>query len=67
MVRVGGTPEVVGGGKDNMVPNILYQLGFSNFDFPFAATLSLVSLVLIFGILGLLNVAMRRLERVGLG
>ncbi len=61
------TPQLVGGGKVNMVSNMVYQLGFSNFDFPFAATLSLVSLVLIFGILGLLNVAMRRLERVGLG
>jgi putative spermidine/putrescine transport system permease protein len=60
------TPQLVGGGKVNMVSNMVYQLGFSNFDFPFAATLSLASLALIFGILGLLGGGMRRLERVGL-
>jgi putative spermidine/putrescine transport system permease protein len=60
------TPQLVGGGKVNMVSNMVYQLGFSNFDFPFAATLSLVSLGLIFGILGLLNAGMRRLEAKGL-
>lgn len=60
------TPQLVGGGKVNMISNMVYQLGFSNFDFPFAATLSLVSLALIFGILGLLGVAMRRLEQTGL-
>ncbi len=60
------TPQLVGGGKVNMVSNMVYQLGFSNFDFPFAATLSLVSLALILGILGLLGAAMRRMEHVGL-
>lgn len=60
------TPQLVGGGKVNMVSNMVYQLGFSNFDFPFAATLSLVSLALIFAILGLLGRGMRRLERVGM-
>lgn len=60
------TPQLVGGGKVNMVSNMVYQLGFSNFDFPFAATLSLLSLGLIFGILGLLGAAMRRLERLGM-
>lgn len=60
------TPQLVGGGKVNMVSNMVYQLGFSNFDFPFAATLSLVSLALIFGILGLLGAGMRRLEARGL-
>jgi putative spermidine/putrescine transport system permease protein len=60
------TPQLVGGGKVYMISNMVYQLGFSNFDFPFAATLSLASLVLIFAILGLLGAGMRRLERVGL-
>jgi putative spermidine/putrescine transport system permease protein len=60
------TPQLVGGGKVNMISNMVYQLGFSNFDFPFAATLSLASLALIFAILGLLGTGMRRLERVGL-
>lgn len=59
------TPQLVGGGKVNMVSNLVYQLGFSNFDFPFAATLSLVSLALIFAILSLLGVVMRRMERAG--
>lgn len=60
------TPQLVGGGKVNMVSNMVYQLGFSNFDFPFAATLSLASLGLIFAILGILGAATRRLERAGL-
>lgn len=60
------TPQLVGGGKVNMVSNMVYQLGFSNFDFPFAATLSLVSLALIFAILGVFGVGMRRLEARGI-
>jgi putative spermidine/putrescine transport system permease protein len=60
------TPQLVGGGKVNMVSNMVYQLGFSNFDFPFAATLSLVSLALIFAILGVLGAGMRRLEARGI-
>ncbi len=59
------TPQLVGGGKVNMISNMVYQLGFSNFDFPFAAVLSMVALVLIFAILGLMNLGMRRLESVG--
>jgi putative spermidine/putrescine transport system permease protein len=60
------TPQLVGGGKVNMISNMVYQLGFSNFDFPFAATLSLVSLALILGILWLLARGMRRMEQAGL-
>lgn len=60
------TPQLVGGGKVNMISNMVYQLGFSNFDFPFAAVLSMVALALIFGVLGLMSLGMRRLERVGL-
>lgn len=60
------TPQLVGGGKVNMISNMVYQLGFSNFDFPFAAVLSMVALALIFAILGLMGLGMRRLERVGL-
>ena len=33
------TPQLVGGGKVNMVSNLVYQLGFANFNFPFAAAL----------------------------
>lgn len=60
------TPQLVGGGKVNMISNMVYQLGFSNFDFPFAAVLSMAALALILAILGLMSLGMRRLERVGL-
>jgi putative spermidine/putrescine transport system permease protein len=60
------TPQLVGGGKVNMISNLVYQLGFSNFDFPFAAVLSMAALALIFALLGLMSLGMRRLERVGL-
>ncbi len=60
------TPQLVGGGKVNMISNMVYQLGFSNFDFPFAAVLSIVALALIFSTLYLMGLGMRRLEQVGL-
>lgn len=60
------TPQLVGGGKVNMISNMVYQVGFSNFDFPFAAVLSLLALGLIFAILALMSLGMRQLEHVGL-
>jgi putative spermidine/putrescine transport system permease protein len=60
------TPQLVGGGKVNMISNMVYQVGFSNFDFPFAAVLSMVALALIFAILWLMGLGMKRLEHVGL-
>ena len=36
------TPQLVGGGKVNMISNMVYNMGFSNFDFPFAAVLSMI-------------------------
>ena len=60
------TPQLVGGGKVNMISNMVYQVGFSNFDFPFAAVLSMLALGLVFAILWLMGIGMRRLERVGL-
>lgn len=60
------TPQLVGGGKVNMISNMVYQVGFSNFDFPFAAVLSMLALGLVFAILWLMGAGMRRLERVGL-
>ena len=60
------TPQLVGGGKVNMISNMVYQVGFSNFDFPFAAVLSMLALGLVFAILCLMGAGMRRLERVGL-
>ncbi len=60
------TPQLVGGGKVNMISNMVYQLGFSNFDFPFAAVLSMVALALVFLVLYFMGLGLRRLERVGL-
>src|SRR5258706_3006757 len=31
------TPQLIGGGQVNMVANLVYQLGFASFNFPFAA------------------------------
>ncbi len=59
------TPQLVGGGKVNMVSNMVYHLGFASFNFPFAATLSMVSLLLIMAVLGLLGLCLKRLERKG--
>lgn len=60
------TPQLVGGGKVNMISNMVYQLGFSNFDFPFAAVLSMAALALVLLLLFFMGLGMRRLERVGL-
>ena len=60
------TPQLVGGGKVNMISNMVYQLGFSNFDFPFAAVLSMTALALTMLILAAMGMAMRRMEHMGL-
>ena len=39
------TPQVIGGGKVATVSTLVYQLGLSSFNFPFAATLSLAGLL----------------------
>jgi putative spermidine/putrescine transport system permease protein len=59
------TPQLVGGGKVNMISNLVYQLGFGNFNFPFAASLSVAGLVLTFASLALLRIGLRPLEKVG--
>ena len=59
------TPQLVGGGKVNMVSNLVYQLGFANFNFPFAASLSVGALALTFVSLVLMRLALRPLERMG--
>jgi putative spermidine/putrescine transport system permease protein len=28
------TPQLIGGGRVNMISNLVYQLGFSSFNFP---------------------------------
>ena len=56
------TPQLIGGGKVLMVSNLVYLQGLSSFNFPFAAALSLVALVLAVGSLALLQPAAKRLE-----
>jgi putative spermidine/putrescine transport system permease protein len=58
------TPQLIGGGRVNMVANLVYQLGFASFNFPFAASLSVAGLLLTFAVLGLLRVAARPLETI---
>ncbi|MBV8849865.1 MAG: ABC transporter permease [Methylobacteriaceae bacterium] len=56
------TPQLIGGGQVNMVSNLVYQLGFASFNFPFAASLSVAGLALAFAVLALLRAATRPLE-----
>jgi putative spermidine/putrescine transport system permease protein len=58
------TPQLVGGGKVNMISNLVYQLGFGNFNFPFAASLSVAGLALTFGSLVLMRAVLRPLEKI---
>ena len=58
------TPQLIGGGRVNMVSNLVYQLGFASFNFPFAASLSVAGLALTFGVLALLRAALRPLETI---
>src|SRR5215207_1223104 len=59
------TPQLISGGRVNMVSNLVYQLGFASFNFPFAASLSVAGLVLAFGMIALLRTALKPLESVG--
>ena len=59
------TPQLIGGGQVNMVSNLVYQLGFASFNFPFAASLSVAGLAMTFVLLALMRLAARPLERLG--
>jgi putative spermidine/putrescine transport system permease protein len=59
------TPQLIGGGQVNMISNLVYQLGFASFNFPFAASLSVAGLALTFAVLGLMRVAARSAEKRG--
>jgi putative spermidine/putrescine transport system permease protein len=59
------TPQLIGGGRVNMISNLVYQLGFASFNFPFAASLCVAGLGLVVIILWLMRLAMRPLERIG--
>jgi putative spermidine/putrescine transport system permease protein len=57
------TPQLIGGGRVSTVSTLIYQLGFSSFNFPFAASLSLVGLALSLAVIALLKKAASPLER----
>jgi putative spermidine/putrescine transport system permease protein len=59
------TPQLIGGGRVNMVSNLVYQLGFASFNFPFAASLCVAGLALTIVVLSLLRLATRPLENIG--
>jgi putative spermidine/putrescine transport system permease protein len=59
------TPQLIGGGRVNMISNLVYQLGFASFDFPFAASLCVSGLALTLVILSLIRLAARPLEKIG--
>jgi putative spermidine/putrescine transport system permease protein len=59
------TPQLIGGGRVNMVSNLVYQLGFASFNFPFAAALCVAGLALTFITLWLFRWIARPLERMG--
>jgi len=56
------TPQLIGGGKVNMISNLVYQLGFASFNFPFAASLCVAGLALTIVVLAMLRLAARPLD-----
>ncbi|MHC6151506.1 ABC transporter permease [Bradyrhizobium elkanii] len=58
------TPQLIGGGRVNMISNLVYQLGFASFNFPFAATLCVAGLALTALVLALLKFATRPLLKI---
>ena len=58
------TPQLIGGGRVNMVSNLVYQLGFASFNFPFAASLCVAGLALTVVVLSLLRLAARPLTKI---
>jgi putative spermidine/putrescine transport system permease protein len=59
------TPQLIGGGRVNMISNLVYQLGFASFNFPFAASLCVAGLALTMAVLAVMRVAVRPLEKLG--
>jgi putative spermidine/putrescine transport system permease protein len=58
------TPQLIGGGRVNMISNLVYQLGFASFNFPFAASLCVAGLALTIAVLSLLRLVARPLENI---
>lgn len=59
------TPQMIGGGRVPTVSTLVYQLGFSSMNFPLAASLSVVGLLLTVAALLALGQLTRRLKAVG--
>lgn len=59
------TPQLIGGGKVSTVATLVYQLGFSSLNFPFAAALSIVGLMLTVLLLATFKWMTHSLQRVG--
>ncbi len=59
------TPQLIGGGQVSTISTLVYQLGFANFNFPFAAALSFAGLVFTIMVIALLRRAARPLEKMG--
>jgi putative spermidine/putrescine transport system permease protein len=60
------TPQMIGGGRVNMVSNLVYQLGLSSFNFPFAASLCVAGLALTIAVLSILRLASRPFQNIGM-
>ncbi|MCJ8140949.1 ABC transporter permease [Falsirhodobacter halotolerans] len=59
------TPQIIGGGQVQTISTLVYQVGFASFNFPLAASLSLVGLLFTIAVLTVFNTGIRRLERLG--
>ncbi|WP_428925801.1 ABC transporter permease [Marinibacterium sp. SX1] len=59
------TPQMIGGGQVQTISTLVYQVGFASFNFPLAASLSLVGLLFTIAVLAIFNTGIRRLERIG--
>ena len=59
------TPQMIGGGRVPTVSTLVYQLGFSSMNFPLAASLSVMGLLLTTAALMALGLFTRRLKAAG--
>ncbi|KAA0018207.1 ABC transporter permease [Salinicola corii] len=60
------TPQLIGGGRVSTVATLVYQLGFSSLNFPFAAALSMAGLAMTVVLLAALKRMTRPLQNVGI-
>lgn len=57
------TPQLIGGGRVNMIGNLVYQIGIAGFNFPIAAVLSLAGMLFTMILVGVMRLALRPLEK----